>query len=86
MPTKPWSSIGMDFVGPFPLVDNFNYVWVILCRLTSLVHFIPLRTTTTASQLALLFMNHIVRLHGLPETIVSDRDPKFTSLFWTEIH
>jgi hypothetical protein len=41
-----------------------------------------------ASQLALLFMNHIVCLHGLPETIVSvsDRDPKFTSLFWTEIH
>jgi hypothetical protein len=41
---------------------------------------------TTASQLAPLFMNHIVRLHGLPETIISDRDPKFTSLFWTEIH
>jgi hypothetical protein len=86
MPTKPWSSIGMDFVGPFPLVDNFDYVWVVLCRLTSLVHFIPLRTTTTASQLAPLFMNHIVCLHGLPETIVSDHDPKFTSLFWTEIH
>jgi hypothetical protein len=40
----------------------------------------------TASQLAPLFMNHIVRLHGLPETIISDCDPKFTSLFWTEIH
>jgi hypothetical protein len=76
----------MGFVGPFPLVNNFDYVWVVLCRLTSLVHFIPLRTTTTASQLAPLFMNHIVRLHGLPETIVSDRDPKFTLLFWTEIH
>jgi hypothetical protein len=40
----------------------------------------------TASQLVPLFMNHIVCLHGLPETIVSDHDPKFTSLFWTEIH
>jgi hypothetical protein len=86
IPTKPWSSISMDFVGLFPLVNNFDYIWVVLCRLTSLVHLIPLRTTTTASQLALLFMNHIVRLHRLPETIVSDRDPKFTSLFWTEIH
>jgi hypothetical protein len=86
IPTKPWSSIGMDFVGPFPLVDNFDYIWVILCRLTSLVHLITLRTTMTASQLAPLFMNHIVHLHGLPETIASDRDPKFMSLFWTEIH
>jgi hypothetical protein len=42
--------------------------------------------TTTASQLVPLFTNHIVCLHGLLETIVSDRDPKFTSLFWTEIH
>jgi hypothetical protein len=86
IPTKPWSSIGMDFVGPFPLVDNFDYIWVVLCRLTSLVHLIPLRTMTMASQLALLFMNHIVRLHRLPKTIVSDCDPKFTLLFWTEIH
>jgi len=38
------------------------------------------------AQLAPLFMTHIVRLHGLPETIVSDRDPKFTSQFWTETH
>jgi hypothetical protein len=86
IPTKPWSSIGMDFVGPFPLVDNFDYIWVILCRLTSLVHLIPLRMMMTASQLAPLFMNHIVHLHRLPETIVSDCDPKFMSLFWTEIH
>jgi RNase H-like domain found in reverse transcriptase/Reverse transcriptase (RNA-dependent DNA polymerase)/Integrase zinc binding domain len=86
IPTKPWSSIGMDFVGPFPLVNGFDYIWVVLCRLTSLVHLIPLTTTTTAAQLAPLFMNNVVRLHGLPDTIVSDRDPKFTSLFWTETH
>src|ERR1700675_421480 len=86
IPTSPWTSIGMDFVGPFPLVENMDYIWVVLCRLTSLVHLIPLKTTTTAAQLAPLFLSHIVRLHGLPETIVSDRDPKFTSLFWTETH
>ena len=86
IPTKPWSSIGMDFMSPFPQADNFNYIWVVLCRLTSLVHLIPLMTTTTAAQLALLFMTNIVCLHRLPETIVSDCDPKFTSLFWTELH
>src|SRR6202051_1041353 len=72
--------------GTFPLSDNIAYIWVVLCRLTSLVHLIPLRTMTTAAQLAPLFMSHIVRLHGLPDTIVSDRDPKFTSQFWTETH
>ena len=86
IPTKPWSSIRMDFVGPFPLVDNLDYIWVVLCRFTALVHLIPLRTTTTAAELAPLFMSNIVRLHGLPETIVSNRDPKFTLLFWTELH
>src|SRR5271170_5188581 len=86
LPTSPWTSIGMDFVGLFPLVENKDYIWVVLCRLTSLVHLIPLKTTTTAVQLAPLFPNHIVQLHGLPETIVSNRDPKFTSLFWTEMH
>jgi hypothetical protein len=84
--TTPWSSIGMDFVGPFPLADDVDYIWVVLCRLTLLVHLIPLRTTTTAMQLAPLFMFYIVRLHGLPKTIVSDRDPKFTLQFWTETH
>ena len=42
IPTQPWASISMDFMGPFPLTDNFNYIWVILCRLTSLVHLILL--------------------------------------------
>jgi len=79
-------AIGMDFVGPFPQVDNFGYIWVVLCRLASLVHLIPLTTTTPAAQLALLFMTNVVCLHGLPETIVSDCDPKFTSLFWTKLH
>ena len=76
----------MDFVGPFPLVNNLDYIWVVLCRFTALVHLIPLRTTMTAAELAPLFMSNVVRLHGLPETIVSNRDPKFTSLFWTELH
>lgn len=86
IPRLPWESISMDFVGPFPEVNGLDYIWVVLCRLTSTVHLIPTRTTITAAELAPLFMDNIVRLHGLPETIVSDRDPKFTSLFWTELH
>ena len=86
IPRHPWQSIAMDFVGPFPKVDDFDYLWVILCRLTSMVHLVPCRTTTTAQELALLFLSNVVRLHGVPESIVSDRDSKFTSTFWSELH
>jgi hypothetical protein len=86
IPDRPWASIAMDFVGPFPLSNNFDYVWVILDRFTSLVHLVPTTTTVTASKLATLFIEHIVRLHGLPDSIVSDRDTKFTAEFWAETH
>ena len=86
IPTRPWGSIGMDFVGPFPPSKGFDYLWVIICRLTSMVHLTPIKTTTKASELAWLFVAGIVRLHGLPDTIVSDRDSKFTSHFWKEVH
>ncbi|GJE94878.1 hypothetical protein PsYK624_110540 [Phanerochaete sordida] len=86
VPTRPWGSIAMDFLGPFPESGGFNYLWVVLCRLTSLVHLLPVRTTVSAVELAWLFVRDIVRLHGLPNSIVSDRDSKFTSKFWREVH
>lgn len=51
-----------------------------------MVHLIPITTRTRASELAWLFLKEVVRLHGMPESIVSDRDPKFTSKFWSELH
>ncbi len=86
IPSQPWESIGMDFVGPFPPSRNFDYLWVVICRLTSMVHLIPITTTIKASELASRFLREVVRLHGLPKSIVSDRDPKFTSAFWRETH
>ena len=86
VPTKPWDSIGMDFVGPFPESRGFNYLWVIICRMTSMVHLIPVHTKMTASELSWIYLREIVRLHGLPSSIVSDRDSKFTSKWWRELH
>ena len=86
IPSKPWESIGMDFIGPFPESQGFNYLWVVVCRLTSRIHVIPVTTTTTAVQLSWLYIKEIIRLHGLPKSIVSDRDPKFTSCWWQEVH
>jgi hypothetical protein len=86
IPNRPWGSIGMDFIGPFPTSKGYDYLWVIICRLTSMVHLIPVNTTVKASELALLYIKEVVRLHGLPDSIVSDRDSKFTSKFWSETH
>jgi len=86
IPQRPWNSIAMDFVGPFPEQGEHDYLWVVLCRMTSLVHLVPVTTTIRASQLAWLFVKEIVCLYGLPETIISDRDTKFTSQFWRETH
>jgi hypothetical protein len=86
IPTKPWDSIGMDFIGPFPESRGFNYLWVIICRMTSMVHLIPVHMKMKASELSWIYRREIVRLHGLPRSIISDRDPKFTSKWWKELH
>jgi hypothetical protein len=86
VPTKPWDSIGMDFIGPFPESKGYNYLWVIICRMTSMVHLIPVHTKMKASELSWIYRREIVRLHGLPSSIVSDRDSKFTSKWWRELH
>ncbi len=86
IPDKPWSRISMDFIGPFPESLGKNYLWVAMCQLTSQVHLVPVNTTTKTLELTYEFLSHVVRLHGLPTSIVSDRDTKFTSLFWMELH
>ena len=90
VPSYPWESIGMDFVGPLPESGNrdgfFDSITVIICLLTSMVHLVPSRTTYNASQLAELMFEHVYKLHRLPKNIISDRDVLFTSTFWKRLH
>jgi len=87
VPTRPWESIGMDFIGPLPLTpEGFNFIWVIIDRFTSMVHLVATRNTVTSAQLADLYLREIVRLHGVAGSIVSDRDPRFTAAFWREVN
>ena len=90
VPSYPWESIGMDFVGQLPESGNrdgmFDSITVVICLLTSMVHLIPSRTNYNASQLAELIFEHIYKLHGLPRNIISDRDVLFTSTFWKQLH
>jgi hypothetical protein len=55
IPVKPWDSIGMDFIGPFPESKGSNYLWVIICRMTSMVHLIPVHTKNTATDLSWIY-------------------------------
>ena len=90
VPSYPWESVGMDFVGPLPESGNrdgmFDSITVVICLLTSMVHLVPSRTTYNASQLAELMFEHVYKLHGLPKNIISDRDVLFTSTFWRRLH
>ena len=80
-----WSSISMDFMEGLPKSLKHDVVMVVVDRLTKYVHFIPLSHPYSTVKVATLFLNHIFKLHGLPISIVSDRDPMFTSRFWEEL-
>ncbi|KAJ4978752.1 hypothetical protein NE237_009532 [Protea cynaroides] len=82
-PAWKWDCITMDFVAGLPLTPRVvDAVWVIVDRLTKTARFIPIRPQYTLEKLAKLYVDNIVQLHGVPESIVSDRDPRFTFKFW----
>jgi hypothetical protein len=76
----------MDFIGPLPLSMSYNYLLVIIDQLMSMVHLIPMTICVTTKEVAWLFLKDIVRLHGVPNSIVSNRDSKFMSKFRHELH
>ena len=77
-----WEHITMDFVVGLPRTRaGFDAIWVIVDRLTKSAHFLTVRTKFSLDRLVELYFNEIVRLQGVPVTIVSDRDPRFTSRF-----
>ena len=84
VPEWKWDGISMDFVSGLPRTSkNCDSIWVIVDRLTKSAHFIPIRMDYPMERLAELYVEKIVSLHGIPSSIVSDRDPRFTSKFWT---
>uniref|UniRef100_A0A0A9HNN3 Integrase catalytic domain-containing protein n=1 Tax=Arundo donax TaxID=35708 RepID=A0A0A9HNN3_ARUDO len=85
VPTNVWSDISMDFVEGFPRIDGKSVMLTVVDRFSKFAHFIPLGHPYMASSVAKAFFNQVVRLHGIPCSIVSDRDPVFTSNFWAEL-
>ena len=76
----------MDLIGPLPSTQSgHDAIVVFVDRLTKMIHAEPITLSVTAPELAKLFYSRIVRYHGLPKVIVSDRDPRFTSEFWSTL-
>ena len=83
IPVWKWEDITMDFVTSLPKTFRKNdAIWVVVDRLTKSAHFLAIREGYSVDKLAHIFQQEIVRLHGTPVSIVSDRDPRFTSRFW----
>jgi len=86
IPEWKWEMITMDFVSGLPRGKRGNNaIWVIMDRLTKFALFLPVKMTDSVDKLAKIYVNEVVRIHGVPTLIVSDRDPRFTSCLWPSI-
>nr|GEX14314.1 reverse transcriptase domain-containing protein [Tanacetum cinerariifolium] len=82
-----WGNITMDFVTKLPKTENSqDTIWVIVDRLTKSAHFLPMREDDTLEKLTRQYLKEVVSKHGVPVSIISDRDGKFTSHFWKSIN
>lgn len=84
VPMLVWTDLGLDFIEAFPLVGGKSVVLTTV-DCFSKYHFIPLAHPYSAESVAQAFFTEIVRLHGVARSVISDRDPMFTSIFWKEL-
>jgi hypothetical protein len=83
IPARRWETMTMDFVGPLPMTSSgHDFLLAVVDKFSKTVHLIPCTQKVTASEVSQLVYDNVVRLHGFPEVIVSDRDSRFTSNFW----
>jgi len=87
IPEWKWEEVSMDFITGLPTTRKGNdSIWVIIDRLTKSAHFIPVKNTYRPPEYADIYIAEIVKLHGIPKTIISDRGPQFTAHFWERMH
>ena len=85
VPTKPWESISLDFISSLPKVGDHGSILVVIDRFSKYATFIPAHKYCTAEETARLIFKNVVKYWGVPQSIISDRDPRFTGSFWREL-
>lgn len=85
IPERAWQHISMDFITHLPPSDGYNAILIIACRLTKMRHIIACKGTCDAEDTARYYLREVWKLHGLPQTIVSDRGPQFVAEFWKKL-
>jgi len=86
IPERPWMHILVDFITKLPIVQGYDSILVVVDRLTKMVYFISTIEKTLAEGLARLFRDNVWKLHGLPESIISDRGPQFVAEIIQELN
>ena len=85
IPHQVWEEVAMDFITHLPSSFGYSVIMVVIDRLSKYAHFAPLKANYTSQQVAEQFFHTVVKLHGLPQSIVSDRDKVFSSSFWNHL-
>jgi hypothetical protein len=84
VPDGAWQIISMDFIEGLSVSSSYNCILVIVDKFTKFAHFLPLKHPYTPASVAKVFLDSIYKLHGMPESIVSNRDRVLTNSFWNE--
>jgi hypothetical protein len=85
IPEGAWQMFTLNFIESLPKSISYNYILVVVDKFSKYAHFLPLSHPFTALQVAVIFLNNVFKLHGLPTAMVSDRDKVFTSNIWQEL-
>ncbi|WVZ21224.1 hypothetical protein V8G54_008546 [Vigna mungo] len=85
IPHQIWEEIAMDFITQLPMSQGFTTIFVVIDRLSKFGHFIPMKSDFNSQSVAEAFISYIVRIHGFPKSIVSDRDRVFMGAFWKQM-
>jgi transposase InsO family protein len=85
IPDRPWSSVSMDFISKLPQCKNHDTILVVVDRFTKMAHFIPCNEKCYSAERAKLILSNVIKFHGIPDDIISDRGPQFVSKFWKSL-
>ena len=85
VPSRPWESVSIDFIAGLPRVGEFDHILVVVDRFSKYATFMPVSKYYSAEETAKVFFKHVVKYWGIPKSIVSDRDARFTGSFWSEL-